>query len=387
MRILIVHPHDIYSKVEPWTSRIRNLAREFVGLGHEVRLAYFPISYHKLENNFLDGYETIALSRYPSLLTFFKNTSELIKLGKWADIVHFQKCHHYAAVPAVISAYLNQKPLHYDWDDWEEMIWYESCGKNLHAKFIGLSFKVLERFLPNLADTVSYSSQCLKDLALRFGVKEQDTYPAPVGANLEEFNPGIGGAEVKARYNISTPLVLYIGQLHGAQYINLFLMAANSVLHRYHQVTFMIVGEGFMERSLRELTHELGIEEKVIFAGSVPHSEIPKYIAAADICVATFKDTLVTRCKSPLKIVEYMAMGKAIVANNVGEVRRMLGGVGILVRAGDWRSLSEGILRLLIDKGLRDNLGRFARIRAENRYNWPQTAASLAAAYEKLCPQ
>jgi glycosyltransferase involved in cell wall biosynthesis len=93
----------------------------------------------------------------------------------------------------------------------------------------------------------------------------------------------------------------------------------------------MIVGEGFLEKSLRELVKDLGIEDKVIFTGSVPHHKIPEYISSADICVAPFRDTKVTRCKSPLKIVEYMAMGKAIVAGNVGEVRRLLGGIGILV--------------------------------------------------------
>ena len=53
------------------------------------------------------------------------------------------------------------------------------------------------------------------------------------------------------------------------------------------------------------------------------------YHIAADICVVPFRDTKVTCCKSPLKIVKYMAMGKAIVASNVGEVRRMLGGVAV----------------------------------------------------------
>jgi glycosyltransferase involved in cell wall biosynthesis len=65
----------------------------------------------------------------------------------------------------------------------------------------------------------------------------------------------------------------------------------------------MIVGEGFMERSLRNLTYELGIQDKVIFTGAVPHDKIPQYISAADICVAPFRDTKVSRCKSPLKIV------------------------------------------------------------------------------------
>ena len=382
MRILMVHPHDINSLVEPWTRRIKNLSEEFVKQGHEVKIAYFPISNQNSISYNLGGYEEISLDRTPSPIVFIKNILRLLKLTDWADVVHFQKCHHYAAIPAVLAAYLKRKPLHYDWDDWEEMIWYESCGKRLHSRFIGFSFKVLERFLPVLADTVSVASSTLRGLAMRFGVKEKNIYNAPVGADLETFNPSIDGAKVRKQYNIHTPLVLYIGQLHGAQYIDLFIKAANAVLHKNPGVTFMIVGEGFMEKYLRELTDELGIKDSVIFTGPVPHYIIPEYIAAADICVAPFKKTKVTRCKSPLKIVEYMAMAKPIVASNVGEVRKMLGGVGILVEPGNFHSLAEGILRLLRDKSLRDNLGRFARKRAENSYNWQKTASSLLSAFK-----
>lgn len=384
MRILMVHPHDIYSPVEPWTRRIMSLAKEFVKQGHQVRLVYFPLLHYDLKRRSRDGYEIIPFSRTLSPLALLRTTLKLMRLVDWADTVHFQKCHHYVAIPTVVAAYLKGKPLHYDWDDWEEMIWYESCGKSLHSKFIGFSFKVLERVLPIFVDTLSVSSQNLKDLAIRFGIRKENIYLAPVGADLEEFNPHIDGSQIRKEYNINTYLVLYVGQLHGAQYIDLFIRAANIVLHKYPQVTFMIVGEGFMEKFLKELVYELGIKDKVIFTGSVPHYRIPEYIAVADICVAPFRETKVTRSKSPLKIVEYMAMGKPIIACNVGEVRNMLGGGGILVEPDNFHYLAEGILRLLKDKVLRETLGRFARQRVENKYNWHKTASSLLAAYEKI---
>jgi glycosyltransferase involved in cell wall biosynthesis len=224
----MIHPHDIYSPAEPWTRRIKALAIELVKNGYKVRLVYFPLTVNdNLKPHFLDGYEVIPFSRFPSPIVFLKNTLKLIKLAKWADIVHFQKCHHYSAIPVVVAAYLNRKPLHYDWDDWEEMIWYESCGKNLHSLFIGFFFKILERFLPIIADTVSVSSKELRDLAIKFGVKEEDIYSTPVGADLEEFNPSIDGSQIRKQYNITTPLILYIGQLYGAQYLDIFIKAAN----------------------------------------------------------------------------------------------------------------------------------------------------------------
>ena len=385
MNILMIHPHDLFDKAEPWTTRIRNIAKKFTEKNHRVKLCYFPLTLTEehLPKN-INSIELISLDRTPSPVVFIKNTKKLIELCKWADVVHFQKCHHYAAVPAVIAAYIAKKPLHYDWDDWEEKIWYESCGRGLHSRFIGVSFKVLERWLPVLADSVSCASGYLKKLTYRRGVKKEFIFDTPVGADLEKFKPGLDGSRIKEKYNIKGDLVLYIGQLHGAQYVDLFIQAANVVLHKHQNVSFMIVGEGFLEHMLRKLAFDLGLTDKIIFTGAVSHEDIAYYIAAADICVAPFKDTEVSRCKSPLKIVEYMASGKPVVASLVGEVRNMAGGCAILTEEGNFYSLAEGILGLLKDKNLRDKLANGARARVDKKYNWDYTADSLLSAYERI---
>lgn len=385
MNILMVHPHDLFDKSEPWTIRIVSIARKFVQRGNKVKLCYFPLTvnmkHHSAE---IEKIEMIPFDRTPSPMSFVVNIKKFIDLCKWADIVHLQKCHHYSAIPVVLSAYVTGRPLHYDWDDWEEKIWYESCGKKLHSRFIGFSFRVLERFLPVLADSVSCASKELRNLTSKFGVAQEFIFDTPVGADLERFKPGLDGGWVKAKYGVKSNLVLYLGQLHGAQYVDLFIKAANVVLQHERNVKFMIVGEGSLELQLRELVYEWGLEEQILFTGAVNHDDIPYYISAADICVAPFRDTDVTRCKSPLKIVEYLASGKPIVASLVGETRSMVGGAGVLVHPGDSRLLAEGILKLLKDEELRVRLSKFARIRAERKYNWEYTSKSLLSAYEKI---
>lgn len=387
MNILLVHPHDLFDKSEPWTVRILSLAKEFSKNGHAVKLCYFPVL---LGNKHLpsskDGIDFIPLDRTPSFFSFLGNTRSIVFLGKWADIVHFQKCHYYAALPAVICAYVNNKPLHYDWDDWEKEIWYESCGKSLYSRFIGFSFKLLERILPVLSDSVSCASNRLKELTLSYGVKDEFIFDAPVGADMNKFRPGLDSKYVKEKYQIAAQehIVLYIGQLHGAQYVDLLIKAANTISHARADVKFMIVGEGFLEKQLHQMVDGFGLKNKVIFTGAISHDEIPFYIQAASVCVAPFKDTKVTRCKSPLKIVEYMASGKAIVASNVGEVCRMLGGVGVLTAPGDHQGLAAGINTLLDDENLRNKLGQVARMKAERKFNWSYTANKLLEAYSKI---
>ena len=110
---------------------------------------------------------------------------------------------------------------------------------------------------------------------------------------------------------------------------------------------------------------------------------MPQYIAAADICVACFEENEVTLCKSPLKIVEYLASGKAIVASNVGEVSNMLGESGVLTSPGDSSSLASGILKVLENNDLKNKLEQLARKRAEEEYNWTVTAENFLRAYRK----
>jgi len=381
----MIHPHDVFDKSEPWTIRIKSIANEFIKKGHRVKLCYFPLTLNEEHSpKSINSTELIPLNRTSSPVVFIKNTKKLIELSGWADVVHLQKCHHYASIPTVIAAYLGKKPLHYDWDDWEEKIWYESCGRGLHSRFIGISFKVLERWLPVLADSVSCASSHLKKLTHRFGVKEEFIFDSPVGADLEKFKPGLDGSRIKKKYNIKGDLVLYVGQLHGAQYTDLFIKAASIVLHKHQNVLFMIVGEGFLEHKLKKLVFDLGLKEKIIFTGAVAHKNIPYYIAAADICVASFKETKVSRCKSPLKIVEYLASGKPVVASLVGEVRNMAGGCAVLAKEGDFHSLAEGISRLVKDRNLRERLSKAARAKVEKKYNWNYTADSLLCAYEKI---
>ncbi len=385
MKILMVHPHDIFSPYEPWTVRMISLAREFRDRGHEVKLAYSPLEIKETKRKIaLDGIELFSLGRKVGLSNLLNNIKKIKRAAQWADVIHFQKCFHYISIPTLVCAFLFNKPLHYEWDDWEEKIWYHSNRMSLHTLIFGNFIKLLERFIPLLADTVSVSSRKLEELCLRFKVKRDYLFKAPVGADLKRFSPHISGEGIRRKYNFKDrKMILYLGQLHAGQYVRMFIDAANIVLAKYPKVIFLIIGHGFMAGQLKYFVRERGMEKSVIFTGSVPHDLIPQYIGAADICVASFEDNEVTVCKSPLKIVEYLACGKPIVASLVGEVRNMVGGAGLLVEPGNHQALAGAITSLLEDPHLREEMGFRARRRAQTRYNWSETAKNLIGAYEK----
>ncbi len=385
MNILMVHPHDIFSPSEPWTIRIVSLARAFAKKGHRVSLVFFPLDDRGLKPAGLEpGIEAIPFCRRLGLWALLKNTVRMTGLARRSDVVHFQKCFYHAALPAVIAARLTGKPLHYDWDDWELKIFEVSTVpgllRDLVMKFIGF----LENTLPRISDTVSVASKRLECETLKLGVRKEFVFEAHVGADTARFRPDVGGERIREKYGIAKPLVLYLGQLHGGQYVELFIEAAAILTKEFgRDAAFMIVGDGYRAQELKKLGGELGLNGRLTFTGSVPHAEVPEYVACADICVACFQDNQVTACKSPLKIVEYLASGKAIVASNVGEVPNMLSGCGVIVPPGQARPLAEAVANLLDNGDLRRALGRAARGMAETEYNWTVTADNLLMAYKK----
>lgn len=383
MKILMVHPHEVFSLSEPWTTRIVNLGRELADAGNEVKVIYFPLEWKSPQPFNRMGVEFVPFCRRAGFRFLFRNCARMAALARWADIVHFQKCFHYAALPALWSGWLRDKPLHYDWDDWEEMIYYESAVPPVPG--IGRFLRTLERTIPRMVDTVSVSSERLRRVCLDVGVADDDIFHVPVGADIAAFKPGIDGDGVRRRYGIRDPLVLYLGQLHGGQYVGLFIEACRILCDKGVKAKFMIVGDGVRAQELKDLARKYNLADTLFFTGAVPAGDVPQYIAACDVAVACFEDTEVTRCKSPLKIAEYLACGKPIVASMVGEVGRMVGDAGELVPPGDPRALADKIGYLLREPQLRRQLGEKARRRSTEVYNWKVSARTLLSAYMKAC--
>ncbi len=379
MNILMVHPHDLFSRKEPWTIRIKKIAQEFKLKGHEIKIVYFPLEYRSNQASFkIKGIEYIPLSRRLGFSNYWKNIRSISQLGKWSDIIHFQKCFAYAALPALISSFLNNKPIHYDWDDWEIKI-FHYCARQ--SKLVGGFLWALERYIPTLCDTVSVSSMRLKQECIKYKVAENKIAMAPVGADLKLFHPEISAIRIREKYNINGLIISYLGQLHGGQYAEQFIRAAKIIMNQSKNITFFIIGGGYRLDELKEMVADMDLTKNMIFTGAISHQEIPLYLAATDIAVACFENNDITQCKSPLKIAEYLASGKPIVASDVGEVKRMLGGAGILTLPGDPESLAQDIKKLLDDEPLRKRLSIKARQRAEDLYNWKNTAENLLDIY------
>ncbi len=380
----MIHPHDVYSPLEPWTIRVTSIARELEALGHEVKVVYHLADAtqqpgdvrHRQEFPF----EVIPLIRHMGL--GLRKSREMTLLAQWADIVHVQKCLAHAAMPAAVASFRNRVPLHYDWDDHEAAIYEEaSQSQDKHWRRI----ERFERALPRIADTVSVASAALRQQARALGVRDEHLFDAPVGADPGRFVGGGDGDATRTELGLPEgPVAMYLGQLAGAHAAPLFLDAAAQVASRVPDASFLVVGGGRTLADTRAHAERLGLGNRVVFTGAVPHARVPDLLDVVDVAVATLPDTAQAATKSPLKVVEYMAAGKAVVATAVGEAVRFLdnGRVGQLVPPANPTALADAMEALLADPYRRSELGVAAREHLLRNHTWRHTAETMSEAYE-----
>ncbi|MBN2329368.1 MAG: glycosyltransferase family 4 protein [Candidatus Omnitrophica bacterium] len=379
MNVLMVHPHDIHH--DPWTIRILALARELQKHGHTVKICHLPRRdkpKHAPLRLLRKGDPPLFFMK-PRQKNVIYNYQLIRRLASDCDIIHLQKCFAAAALPVLWAGRLLGKRLHYDWDDDETAI-----SKIVEKRrFSRWQLAVYERMMPHFADSLTYSSRAIRERALRIGFPEDRMRHLPVGADAERFSPDHRSKDILREWGLDpTKLtVLYIGQLEGAASAHLLIQAAPEVIRVQPNTQFLFVGGGEQEDALRKETENSSTSDAIFLTGYVDSSRMPEIVGAADICAACFEDNAGTRAKSPLKIAEYLASGKPIVASRVGDASWMIDGCGIAVEPGSSQALAQGILAYAADPDRRHLDGEKARQRALQHFTWGKGAERLLEAY------
>ena len=134
-----------------------------------------------------------------------------------------------------------------------------------------------------------------------------------------------------------------------------------------------------MREALEMLVATYGLADAVTFTGALPHDAVPAHLAVVDIAAAPYRSGE-SFYFSPLKVVEYMAMGTAVVASRLGQICQVIedGQHGLLCTPDDPGTLAACIVRLADAPALRQALGRAAAGRARSDYTWARAAEQVA---------
>ena len=159
--------------------------------------------------------------------------------------------------------------------------------------------------------------------------------------------------------------------------IETLIRAAPSVTEAQPAARFLIVGDGPMANIWKRRVQQCAMEDRFIFTGHVPYTDVPYYIGAMDICVAPI--TADSNQASPVKLFDYMASERPIVASDVPAVREIVGNCGCaeLLPAGRAEELARALIELLADHPRQRAMAAAGRKRVVEKFNRAAIADAL----------
>lgn len=250
----------------------------------------------------------------------------------------------------------------------------------------GLLAKIREQEIATLqmSDAIICPSEVTRLYLVSLGAPRRRITVIPNGVSAKDFT-----ATPLPEADGRTPVILYIGTLADWQGLDVLISAMPVILDR-QPARLLIIGHGRsrQRKALAKQIRKLGLEEYVELATAVPHHQIPEIIAQADLCVAplSLNDRNVTQGCCPIKVIEYMASGRPLVASNLPVVRELVREDidGLLFTPGDSQDLAQQVLTLLKNPDLARRLSDSAAKRARDRFTWRAAQKKLLAVYQNL---
>lgn len=391
MKIVFLAPFGIRPK-GTLIARMLPLAVELQALGHQVVIVAPPYTNPedsgKVETVRDVTIRNIRLGPQNKMLCALLLSWRMFQAGMNArpDIVHLFKPKGYGGFAAMLHISLKRMgvklpPLLIDTDDWEG-----KGGMNgLHPysaaeRFV---FQLQEDWLLSRTDGVTVASRTLQTKVWGMGVTPEQVLYLP---NCVDDAPAGDGTAVRHRLGIpaDSPVVLLYTRFFEFSQDKLHFVCAE-IWRQVPEVCFLVVGKGRNgeESLLVDYCRTGGFGNSLVMAGWLQPTEIPSYLAAADVALYPFSDTLINRSKCPAKLTEILRAGVPVVADNVGQLAEYVkpGVSGVLCDPNNWQEMPDHAVRLLRERDSARTLGAAGRSYLLGTFNWNIYAARLDALY------
>lgn len=224
------------------------------------------------------------------------------------------------------------------------------------------------------ASRVIVVSSPLKKYLISINVPETQISVLPNGVNTDTFFPRGKSRNLMERLSLREDdlVVGFVGILRPWHGLDNLLDAFSLICREFENCKLLIVGDGPIKGEIERKICQLGISDMVRIAGRVAHAEVSDYISIFDIAVSP----KATFYASPMKIIEYMAQKKVVLAPDMENIRDLITDRvnGVLFQPEKINSLSESLRVLVSDSELRERMGQNALLSVKQRFNWKNNA-------------
>jgi glycosyltransferase involved in cell wall biosynthesis len=239
------------------------------------------------------------------------------------------------------------------------------------------SYPLIGRWLEGLTIRAAERLVCISDTMqgylTRYGIPAAKAHVIPNGVDHEAIRPHPPDQALRDKLKLTDRTVVgFLGTFQFFDNVESFMDVVQAVCKPYPRVVFLFVGEhAETSARLRLAAERRGVSNQVRFTGPIPHEEVARYLSLFEIALCPYRGAYLFYGSS-MKLLEYMAAGKATVATALGQIKEVIsdGYNGLLFEWGDYRALENKLLRLLQDEAFRHRLGENARRTIEQGWTW-----------------
>ena len=301
----------------------------------------------------------------------------LVELARGASVLHLHNPPDLLAVAGLLARLLRRRVVFDHHDLFPELVAEKAPGRALVA-----IARAGERATFAVCDLVLSTNESMAEIARTRGCVRAERVVVvrngPPAAWLEQARPGRTGA-------LRDPHLIYVGAISsqdGVQRVAELLRLLTRE-HGLDRARLTIVGEGDARAQVERALADAGVSGCVDWAGWVAVEQIPALLGAADICIDPAGPSPLNHRSTMIKIAEYLTAARPVVAFDLLETRRTLGGAGVLVSGGDVGALAAACARLAGDGSERASLSCAAVARAAS-LTWEHSERALLDAYDRL---
>jgi glycosyltransferase involved in cell wall biosynthesis len=343
---------------------------------HEVLHGVAIYSYRAVEARagvvsfFVEFAQALVMMTLLTLKVFFREGFDVIQICNPPDMLFL----------VTLPYKLLGRTVIFDHHDLAPEVYQSKC----HSTESNAVHKVLlafERLTFRFADVVMSTNESYKRVAMTRGrVAEKDVFVVRNGPDLKRVveapaNPGLKRGKPY--------LVFYIGTMGSQDGVDYLLRSVAYLIQERGRNDFhtVIMGGGVELEHLKRYAGELGITEHVTFTGRVPDAAVVEALNTADVCACPDPPTPLNSISTMNKTMEYMALGKPVVAFDLIETRVSAGDSALYAMGSDEKNFGDQIGRLLDDPDLRATLSATGRHRIHTALSWEHSKKPLRAAY------
>ncbi|MEY2857854.1 MAG: hypothetical protein RLZZ74_2166, partial [Cyanobacteriota bacterium] len=258
----------------------------------------------------------------------------------------------------------------------EALLYYEAKAERKALVLDGIA-KKLELWSYRQCDVIACISATLKEiLVTEIGIDPQKIVLLPNGVDLKFLDPLLH--QPKRLFPGFT--IGFVGSLYSWAGLGLLLEAIAELKTTGYSLSLVIVGDGEMKSTWSEQAHSLGLEQEVKFVGRVPWQEVPQYIAGCDVGYSgQIQLQMGKMYLSPMKLYEYMAMAKPVVASAFEDAQRLVtaGETGFLFQPGDKQTLKQALIAAYESQERLSLMGQQARREMAAEHSWANRVEHL----------